>query len=85
MTARSPLAPRETVLRNPAVDSGIDIAPIKHQLERAYARLSALPPGEDSTATLEEIERLERELLTRYTTYVEARDSTLPPKPKLKP
>lgn len=70
------------MIRNPSVDSGIDIAPIKQKLERAYARLSSLPAGEDSTATLEEIEQLERELLSRYTTYIEERDSTLPPKPK---
>jgi hypothetical protein len=64
------------------VDSGIELSPIKQELERAYARLRSLPPGADSTAIMGEIERLERELLTRYTTYVEARDSTLPPKPK---
>ena len=63
------------------MDSGIDLAPIKQELERAYARLRSLPLGMDSTATMEEIERLERELLTRYTTYVTERDSTLPPKP----
>ena len=62
------------------VDSGIDIEPIKQKLARAYARLSSLPPGEDSTATMEEVERLERELLERYTAYVEERDSTLPPR-----
>jgi hypothetical protein len=63
------------------VDSGIDIAPIKQKLEHAYARLKALPRGADSTAIMEEIEQLERELLNRYTTYVDERDSTLPPKP----
>jgi hypothetical protein len=62
------------------VDSSIDVAPIKQELERAYARLRSLPAGADSTASMEEIERLERELLTRYTTYVEERDSTLPPR-----
>jgi hypothetical protein len=64
------------------VDSGTDLEPIKQQLARAYARLSALPPGEDSTAVLEEIEQLERELLSQYTTYVAERDSTLPPPKK---
>lgn len=64
------------------VDSGIELEPIKQQLARAYARLSALPPGEDSTTVLEEIEQLERELLSRYTTYVTERDSTLPPPKK---
>jgi hypothetical protein len=80
MTVRSPVARRKAVTRNPVVDSGLDLAPIKQKLERAYARLGSLPPGADSTAIMEEIEQLERELLTRYTAYVEERDSTLPPK-----
>jgi len=61
----------------PSVDPGIDIEPIKLELERVFARLSSWPPGEDSTATLEE--RLER-VLDRYAAFVEKRDSTLPPK-----
>jgi hypothetical protein len=62
------------------VDSGLDIEPIKAELERAYARLKAMAPGEESGELLLEIERLERELLENYTAYVEKRDSTVPPK-----
>lgn len=62
------------------MDAGIDIEPIKAELERAYQRLKGIPPGEDSSAALEEIERLERKLLERYTTYVDERDSTVPPR-----
>lgn len=62
------------------MDSGIDIEPIKAELQRAYARLKAMAAGDDSARVLEEIERLERELLDRYAAYVEKRDSTLPPK-----
>jgi hypothetical protein len=62
------------------MDSGIEIEPVKAELERAYARLKAMAPGEESSELLREIERLERELLEHYTAYVEKRDSTVPPK-----
>jgi len=57
--------------------SGVET--IKEQLEKAYARLKTLPAGDDTAAVVQEIDRLERELLRRYTTYVEQRDSTVPP------
>lgn len=60
------------------MESGIE--PIKAELERAYASLKSLPPGDDTEPLLLEIERLERELLDRYAAFVEKRDSTLPPK-----
>lgn len=62
------------------MDSGIDIEPIKAELELAYQRLKGMPHGDDSSALLEEIERLERALLDRHASYVEQRDSTLPPR-----
>ena len=57
-----------------------DIEPIKAELERAYARLKSIPPGEDTAEVLGEIEGLERALLDRYASHVEKRDSTMPPK-----
>lgn len=64
------------------MDGDPNIEPIKTELERAYARLRSIPPGDEAAQLLLEIERLERELLNRYTTYVEKRDSTLPPPKK---
>jgi len=63
-----------------ALDSDIDIEPIKQKLERAYARLKSMPSGDDSAEVLQELEQLERELLDRHAAYVEKRDSSLPPK-----
>jgi hypothetical protein len=65
------------------MEAELDIEPIKAELERAYARLRSIRAGEDSTGALEQIERLERELLTRHIAFVEERDSTLPPPRKL--
>ena len=62
------------------MDVSIDTEPIKAELEKAYARLKSMPPGDDSAELLHEIEWLERELLDRYAAYVEKRDSTLPQK-----
>lgn len=73
------LATAVSMIIRSAVDS--ELEPLKQELERAYARLKAMSPGDDaSEAVLLEIERLERQLLDRYTEYVEKRDSTLPPK-----
>jgi len=56
--------------------------PQADQLELAYARLRSLTPDDDSDATLEEIERLERAVLRRYDAAIEERDSTVPPPKK---
>jgi len=65
---------------HPFVDSDRYIEPVKRMLQEAYARLRSMPPGEDTDPILQEIAQLERQLLDRYATYVEKRDSTLPPK-----
>lgn len=64
-----------------AMESASCIETIKAELERAYARLRSLPPGNDADPILVDIERLERELLERYASYVAKRDSTPPKKP----
>jgi len=62
------------------MESFFCIEALKAELERAYQALRSLPPGDDSERMLLEIERLERELLESYTSYVSKRDSTPPKK-----
>lgn len=62
------------------MESASCIEVIKAELERAYALLRSLPPGNDGNLILAEIERLERELLERYASYVAERDSAPPKK-----
>jgi hypothetical protein len=69
-----------TNLKMGAMDSDLGIEKVKAELERAYERLRSLPPGDDTDQLLVEIERLERDLLDRYASYVAKRDSTRPPK-----
>ena len=63
-----------------AMESASCIETIKAELERAYARLRSLPLGNASDPIVAEIERLERELLERYASYVAKRDSAPPDK-----
>lgn len=60
------------------MESASGIETIRAELERAYARLRTLPPGGYSDTILADIERLERELLDHYASYVAKRDSTPP-------
>ncbi len=63
------------------MDRNPNIEPIQAELVKAYERLKSIPPGDETAEQLlAEITRLERELIDRYSEYIEERDSTLPEK-----